>query len=101
MHRHHLIAVLLACLPGAACSSKPPASLVALEARVSQLELSLAKREEALAFLDAAYEARLDAETRPQPGKVYGVDIQQNVALGQVLGSPQALVTIVEAWDFA
>jgi hypothetical protein len=93
---------LLACLLGAACSShRPPPAMAALEGRVAQLEEMLAKREEALKFLDMAYEARLEQETRPQPGKIYGVDIQPSVALGQVIGSPDALVTIVEAWDFA
>jgi hypothetical protein len=95
-----LLACLLAALSGAACAKKS-GGLVALEARVTQLELMLAKREEALAFLDAAYEAKIDSETRPVSGKIYGVDIQPDVALGQVIGSPQALVTIVEAWDFA
>jgi hypothetical protein len=94
-------AALLACLLGASCARSKPPALVSLEARVSQLELMLAKREDALAFLELAYEQRLEAELKPQPGIVYGVDIQQNLALGQVLGSPEALVTIVEAWDFA
>jgi len=56
---------------------------------------------DALEFLSNAYEARLEQEAKPQPGKIYGVDIQPNVQLGQVEGSPEALVTIVEAWDFA
>jgi hypothetical protein len=93
---------LLACLLGAACSKNQPSpALVSLEARVAQLEETLARREDALKFLDLAYEARLEQETRPQPGTIYGVDVQPNVALGQVVGAPDALVTIVEAWDFA
>jgi protein-disulfide isomerase len=115
--RHHR-AVLLACLLGTACAkppppaavtapppaavtASPPAEVAALEARVARLERMLAKREEALAFLDAAYQQRLEQETRPEPGTIYGVDIRQNIALGQVLGSPDALVTVVKAWDFA
>jgi hypothetical protein len=93
--------MLLACLLGSACSRTPPPQMAALEARVSQLELMLAQREDALKFLDMAYEQTVESQTKPEPGKVYGVDIQPNVALGQVIGSPQALVTIVEAWDFA
>ncbi len=73
-----------------------------LEARVARLEKKLAKVDrEALEFLAMAWEQRLEQETRAQPGTVYGVDIAQNVQLGQVEGSPEALVTIVEAWDFA
>jgi hypothetical protein len=73
-----------------------------LEARVARLEKKLAKVDkEALDFLTMAYEARMEQETKPQPGTVYGVDIQPNIQLGQVEGSPEALVTIVEAWDFA
>jgi protein-disulfide isomerase len=95
-------AALLACLLGAACvKNRPPPEMASLEARVSQLEQMLAKREDALAFLDSAYEQRLESEAKPQPGKVYGVDIQPDLALGQVIGSPQAPVTIVKAWDFA
>src|SRR5262249_35842701 len=95
-------ALLLASLLGVACASKgkPPVELIALESRVAHLEELLAQREEALKFLDAAYEARLEQETKPRPGAIYGVDIRPNLALGQVEGSPSALVTIVEAWDF-
>jgi hypothetical protein len=73
-----------------------------LESRVARLEKKLAKVDrEALEFLSSVYEQRLEQETRPQPGVVYGVDIQPDVQLGQVEGSPEALVTIVEAWDYA
>jgi hypothetical protein len=93
--------VLLACLAGAACSkNRPSPELATLEGRVAHLEEVLAQREDALKFLDQAYQARLDAETQPKAGTVYGVDISQNLALGQVLGSPTAPVTIVEAFDF-
>jgi hypothetical protein len=94
-------AVLLACLVGAACSkNRPSVEVIALESRVAHLEEVLAQREEALKFLDYAYQQKVEAETRPVPGTVYGVDIQPDLALGQALGSPAALVTIVEAWDF-
>jgi len=80
-----------------------------LETRVSRLEKKLAKLdvapqgepEDALEFLAMAWERTQEQQTKAQPGTVYGVDIQPNVQLGQVEGSPEALVTIVEAWDFA
>jgi hypothetical protein len=103
VHRNRMAsrALLLTSLLGAACSkNKPPVELIALESRVAHLEELIAQREEALKFLDAAYEAKLESEARPRPGTIYGVDIQPNLALGQVAGSPSALVTIVEAWDF-
>jgi len=72
-----------------------------LEARVAKLEKSLAQREEALQFLDMAYEQQVEQQTKPQPGTVYGVDIAQNLAIGMVEGPQDAPVTIVEAWDYA
>jgi hypothetical protein len=73
-----------------------------LETRVARLEKKLSRVDkEALDFLASAFEQRMEQETKAQPGVVYGVDIAPNVQLGQVEGSPQALVTIVEAWDFA
>jgi hypothetical protein len=73
-----------------------------LETRVARLEKKLAKVDaEALEFLAGAYEQVQEQQMKPQPGTIYGVDIQPNVQLGQVEGSPEALVTVVEAWDFA
>lgn len=77
-----------------------------LEARVARLEKKLSKVDQgAIDLLVGAYQAREqqreEQETQPKPGVVYGVDIQQNLQLGHVEGSPEALVTIVEAWDFA
>jgi hypothetical protein len=73
-----------------------------LESRVANLEKKLAKVDrEALDFLSMVWEQQQERETRAQPGVVYGVDIAQNVALGHFEGSPEALVTIVEAWAFA
>ena len=73
-----------------------------LEARVARLEKKLAKVDRgALEFLAMAYEQRRQQEATPKPGTVYGVDIAQNVQAGHTEGAPDALVTIVEAWDFA
>ena len=73
-----------------------------LEARVARLEKKLSKVDkEALDFLAFAYERQAEAEAQPKPGAIYAPDIQPNIALGAVEGSPEALVTIVEAWDFA
>lgn len=73
-----------------------------LEARVARLEKKLSKVDkEALDFLAMAYDQQVEQQTKPQPGVVYGVDVQPNIQLGQWEGSPEALVTIVEAWDFA
>jgi hypothetical protein len=77
-----------------------------LESRVARLEKKLSKVDQgALDLLAGVYQQqqqqREEQENQPKPGVVYGVDIQPNLQLGQVEGSPEALVTIVEAWDFA
>jgi hypothetical protein len=89
-------------IAASAASGAAGASSGDLESRVARLERKLAKVDrDALDFLAFAYEQKVEAETKAQPGTVYGVDIQQNLQAGQVEGSPEALVTIVEAWDFA
>jgi hypothetical protein len=81
-----------------------------LEARVARLEKKLGKVDQgALDLLADVYkqreqqqaQQREQAESQPQPGQIYAPDIQPNVALGAVEGPADALVTIVEAWDFA
>jgi hypothetical protein len=81
-----------------------------LEDRVARLEQTYAKNAEALDFLAKVYEqqkaqqkAQQDRAQRedPDPDAVFAVDIAPNVKLGAVEGPPTALVTIVEAWDFA
>jgi hypothetical protein len=73
-----------------------------LEARVARLEKKLAKVDaDALNFLASAYEMQVEQQTKPVAGTVYGVDIAQNLQIGQTEGAPDALVTIVEAFDFA
>lgn len=72
-----------------------------LDSRVRRLEEMLAKREEALAFLDQAYDQVQEQNNKPTPDQVYAPDIAPNLAIGMTEGAPNALVTIVEAWDFA
>jgi len=77
-----------------------------LEERVARLEDSFAKYAEPLDFLAKVYaqqKQQQQAQQRedPAPDAVFAVDIAPDVKAGQVEGSPQALVTIVEAWDFA
>lgn len=107
-------AALLACLLGAACATPRSTPADVLDRRVARLEEqvgrlgeqigrleeALARRADALAFLDEEYAARRDAEARPRPGVIYAVDIEPDLAIGQVIGPASAPVTIVEAWDF-
>jgi hypothetical protein len=81
-----------------------------LEDRVARLEDNYAKYAEALDFLAKVYEqqkaqqkAQQDRAQRedPDPDAVFAVDIAPDVKLGMVEGPTNALVTIVEAWDFA
>jgi hypothetical protein len=105
-----LLALLVGCekvsskLDPVATSATPEGGAASgdLEARVARLEKKLSKVDkEALDFLAMAFDQQVEQQTKPQPGIVYGVDVQPNIQLGQWQGSPDALVTIVEAWDFA
>jgi hypothetical protein len=74
--------------------------------RVHQLEAALARREEALGFLDMAYaqqKRQMEAQEAQQPddNAVFAVDITGPLKAGQVEGPNSAIVTVVEAWDFA
>lgn len=78
----------------------------ALIDRVQRLESGLARREDALGFLEMAYaqqkrqqEAKEAGEA--DPNAVFAVDISKPLKAGQVEGPNSAIVTIVEAWDFA
>ncbi|MBA3393909.1 MAG: hypothetical protein H0T89_14780 [Deltaproteobacteria bacterium] len=73
-----------------------------LEARVARLE----KYNEALDFLQKIYDqqkqqAEQQERSEPAPDAMFAVDITENVKLGMVEGPNAALVTIIEAWDFA
>lgn len=77
-----------------------------VEERLTRLENNWAKHAEALDFLGKVYasqKAQQDEQRRsePAPDAVFAVDITQNVKLGMVEGPNTAMVTIVEAWDFA
>ncbi len=73
-----------------------------LEARVAKLE----KYNEALDFLQKIYDqqkqqAEQQERSEPAPDAMFAVDITENVKLGMIEGPNAAMVTIVEAWDFA
>jgi len=70
-----------------------------LEERVARLEKTVDNYSDALEFLQKVYEQQGGQEA--DPNAVFAVDIAPDLKLGQVEGSPEALVTIVEAWDFA
>jgi hypothetical protein len=77
-----------------------------LEERVTRLEDNFARYGEALDFLQKVYAQQKQQQQQqerdePAPDAVFAVDITPDLKAGQVEGSPQALVTIVEAWDFA
>jgi hypothetical protein len=77
-----------------------------IDERVARLEDTLARNAEALDFLNKVYaqqKAQQQAQQREEaaPDAIFAVDIAPNIKAGMVEGSPQALVTIVEAWDFA
>ena len=76
------------------------------EERLARLEDAYNKNAEALDFLNKVYaqqKAQQQAQQREEaaPDALFAVDIAPDVKAGMVEGSPQALVTIVEAWDFA
>ena len=102
-------AAVLGCHAGPAQpgpQSPAPAGSAALEARVAQLEATLAKNAEALEFLRRVLEqqkAQAEAREREEPAEdaMFAVDIADSVKAGQVEGAAGAPVTIVKAFDFA
>jgi len=73
-----------------------------LETRVAKLE----KYTEALDFLQKVYDQQKAQQeqqeaSEPDPDAVFAVDISKPLAAGQVEGPANALITIVEAWDYA
>ncbi|HEU0029844.1 MAG TPA: hypothetical protein VFQ53_04365 [Kofleriaceae bacterium] len=91
--------------PGAHAQA-PGANDPTLSDRTHNLETSFAKYGEALDFLNQVY-AQQKAQQEMQeaqeldPSGTYAVDITGPLKAGQVEGSNSAIVTVVEAWDFA
>lgn len=93
--------------PAAAFKSDHSGSV---EERVARLEANYDRYAEALDFLGKVYEqqkaqqkAQAERAQRedPDPDAVFAVDVAPDVKLGEVEGPNTALVTVVEAWDFA
>jgi hypothetical protein len=77
-----------------------------VETRLRRLEDNYAKYAEALDFLGKVYaqqkaQQAQQEEQEPDPTAVFAVNIAEDVKAGQVEGPTTAMVTIVEAWDFA
>ena len=90
---------------GVGCQNES-SSNSALEARVKKLEAINAKYAEALDFLQKVYnnqkqQQAAQEQSEPADDAVFAVDIANDVANHQVEGPNSAIVTVVEAWDFA
>ncbi len=77
-----------------------------LAGRLAKIEANLTRREEALGFLEMAFAQQKRQQEQqeaqePDDNAVFAVDISKALAAGQVDGPNSAIVTIVEAWDFA
>ena len=96
-------------MPG---SAEQPAVAVAAdhsgdtESRLRRLEDNYAKYAEALDFLGKVYaqqkqQEKQKAREEHDPNATFAVNIEQNIKSGFFEGPSTAMVTIVEAWDFA
>jgi hypothetical protein len=77
-----------------------------VEQQLARLQDAYDRNAEAIDFLNKVFaqqKAQQAAQEREEPAEdaVFAVDIAPDVKLGQVEGPATALVTIVEAWDFA
>ena len=101
------VASLAGCKPTKVEDAGGAANRGTLEQRVKHLEDMLARREEALAFLEKVYgqqkqQQQAQEANEPDPNAMFAVDIKPNIEAGLVEGpATGAQVTIVEAWDFA
>lgn len=101
-----LASILLATALFAGCKKESAGDTSALEARVKKLEETNAKYAEALDFLQKVYttqkqQQQAQEDSEPADDAVFAVDIANDIANHQVEGPNSAMVTIVEAWDFA
>jgi len=88
---------------GAAAAGQQEASVME---RLHKIEVSLARREEALGFLEAAFTQQKRAQEEKEAGEVdpdgvFAVDVSGPVKAGQTEGPATAAVTIIKAFDFA
>jgi TolA-binding protein len=91
--------------------AEPPAGLKidrsgSVEQQLARLQDAYDRNVEAIDFLNKVYAQQKVQQERAQrdeadPDAVFAVDIAPDVKLGQVEGPANALVTVVEAWDFA
>ncbi len=77
-----------------------------VETRLRRLEENYAKYAEALDFLGKVYsqqkqQQQQKAAEEHDPNATFAVNIEQNLKAGLVEGPTTAMVTIIEAWDFA
>jgi len=77
-----------------------------VESRLRRLEEAHAKNAEALDFLNKVYAQQKQQQQQKtaeehDPNAVFAVNIEQNLKSGLVEGPSTAMVTIIEAWDFA
>jgi hypothetical protein len=77
-----------------------------LEERVARLEADHDKYADELEWLSHIYEQQKQQQQQqqrqePDPDAVFAIDVAPDVKLGEVEGPNTALITIVEAWDFA
>ena len=89
---------------GAATPALP--ANASLEDRVARLEAQMKRYQEPLDFLQKVYaqqkqQQQAQERDEPAPDAVFGVDVAEDVKVGQVDGPADALVTIVKAFDFA
>jgi hypothetical protein len=95
--------------PGHAAEAPPGMKIDrsgSVEQQLARLQDAYDRNAEAIDFLNKVFaqqKAQQAAQERDEPAEdaVFAVDVAPDVKLGQVEGPSTALVTIVEAWDFA
>jgi hypothetical protein len=74
--------------------------------RMRRVEATIVKYQEALEFLNKVYaqqkaQQEQQEASEPDPNATFAVDLTAPLKAGQVEGPNSAIVTVVEAWDFA